>query len=423
MISTLIIADDSTGANASAILLAKAGLNCLSIIDYHDICSYEGYDVVAVSTDSRAVHFKEAYQRVYEISKKFVDSEILVINKRIDSTLRGNLGSELNAFKIAFPNKKIAIIPAFPNSKRYCVSGNVYVGDILLEQTDVAKDPKMPIHTSNVIELFKKQFDGQMAHISISELTQDDLLEKIKTLYHTNDAIVFDAKTNEDIQFISQQLAFLNLDLITVDPGPFTYYYTLELKKNIEKEENRYYYLVGSVTDTTFDQLCEIKNDSDFDYFFINPEHLLDHHFVNEIKLFIQQVKASNKKFILISTSDTSCRKVLDLHEIAKIEASNVDDISKKINEKLAFILSQVLENDKSVKGIFTSGGDVTLSFLKYTHAKAISLKKEVFPLCAHGKIVEGTYDGMNIITKGGMIGSSDAYQKIKTYIKENLFI
>lgn len=423
MISTLIIADDSTGANASAILLSQANLKCLSIIDYHDICSYNGYDVVAISTDSRAVSMQTAFDRVYEVSKNFASSEILVINKRIDSTLRGNLGSELNAFKKVFPNKKIAIIPAFPNSKRYCINGKVYVGDTLLEHTDVAKDPKMPIFTSGVIDLFKKQFDGTLAHISLENIYHDDFLNQIQSLYKTHDGIVFDAKTNEDIIHVSKILSTLNLDLITVDPGPFTYYYTLELNQLIEKKENRYYYLIGSVTDTTFSQLKEITHDNDFDYFYIDPELLLKSDAHQEVHTFVQHVKSSIKKFILISTTDPHHRKVLNLHEIAKKESSNVDDISKKINEKLAFILSNLLNDDQNVKGIFTSGGDVTLSFLKHTRAKAISLKKEVFPLCAHGRIVEGSFDGLDIITKGGMIGNDDAYTKIKNYIKENVFI
>jgi uncharacterized protein YgbK (DUF1537 family) len=423
MISTLIIADDSTGANASAILLNQAGYQSLSIIDYQDICSMEGYDVVAISTDSRAVSKNLAYQRVYDVCNKFKNQKVLVINKRVDSTLRGNLGAELNAFKDVFPRKKIAIVPAFPNSKRYCLDGKIYVGNTLLEFTDVAKDPKMPIFTSEAVTLFKKQFLGSIAHVSLDDIHNGELYSKIISLYDNYDAILFDAKTNEDIMLISKEIAKLKIDLITVDPGPFTYYYTNELQKNVKHKEHRYYYLIGSVTDTTFEQLKYAKNDSKFDFYFIDPELLLnDDASESAILKTLSSVKKSKKRFIMISTTDPEDRKILNLNEIAKLSSSNVDDISKKINNKLALLLSLVLDQDRHVKGVFTTGGDVTLSFLKENHAKAISLKKEVFPLCVYGKVVEGKYDGLNIITKGGMIGSEDAYIKIKNYIEENLF-
>lgn len=64
MLKTLIIADDSTGANASAILLTKMRLCAVSLIDYNKVNLNQNADVLAISTDSRAVEETEAYNRV-----------------------------------------------------------------------------------------------------------------------------------------------------------------------------------------------------------------------------------------------------------------------------------------------------------------------------------------------------------------------
>ncbi|MFA7076383.1 MAG: nucleotide-binding domain containing protein, partial [Candidatus Izemoplasmatales bacterium] len=59
--------------------------------------------------------------------------------------------------------------------------------------------------------------------------------------------------------------------------------------------------------------------------------------------------------------------------------------------------------------------------FLLNNDAKGIELIDEVMPLCVCGKVVEGRFNGLPIITKGGMIGSEDAYLLIGEYFEEEL--
>ena len=420
MLKTLIVADDSTGANASAILLNQLGFQSLSIIDYSDIPKHETFDCVAVSTDSRATTAENAYSRVETVLKHYKGKTIKVINKRVDSTLRGNLGAELNAIHEYFPNKKIAIIPAFPKSGRICKDGKVFVNGVLLEQTDVAKDPKMPLFSSDAKSLFLKQFKGKIANIYLKdlELPTDEFIDKVKKLYKDHQAIVFDAVENEHILQISRALVLTNEEFITVDPGPFTLYYTKAL---MEKDINpgRYYYVVGSVTDTTFKQLKTAYDQPFFHYIFLDAEKLLNEGTAKkETERVLKEALNSKHEFTIIATTDPENRKVLNLHDLAIERNSDVDAISKIINVRLAMLLSEVIEKAKDVKGIFTSGGDVTLSFLTHSGAKGIKLEKEVVPLCVYGKVVEGKFDSLNIITKGGMIGDENTYLTIKTFFE-----
>ena len=59
LVKTLIIADDSTGANASAILLKQLNFQTISLIDYQNARILDHYDAIAISTDSRAVSGKD----------------------------------------------------------------------------------------------------------------------------------------------------------------------------------------------------------------------------------------------------------------------------------------------------------------------------------------------------------------------------
>lgn len=421
MIKTLLVADDSTGANASAILLKQLNFTTISLIDYARDFPGLDYDAVAISTDSRAICAEEAHDRVELVLKGYTGNPPLVLNKRIDSTLRGNLGAELNAFWEIFPDRKIAIVPAFPKSGRVCLQGKVYVQGVLLENTDVAKDPKMPITTSDAKGLFSKQFKGTMASIFLDTVRQPDaLLEHTQRLYKNHDAIIFDAETNEDIEAIAEMLLDQGISLVTVDPGVFTYYYTRAVVNRREDMKNRFVFVVGSVVDTTYKQIVTASQDPEFEVITIDPAQLLQPDTaVIEKKRVFERFKATSKYFILLTTTDPSNRVVLDLFSLAKRDKCSVDDMSKRINDHLADLLHQILQYQPTIQGVFSSGGDTTLSFLTMSGASGIELQKEVIPLCVFGNIAGGTYDGLQIITKGGMIGAADTYVKIKTFFEE----
>ncbi|HHU28856.1 TPA: four-carbon acid sugar kinase family protein [bacterium] len=423
MLKTLIIADDSTGANASAILLTKMRLCAVSLIDYNKVNLNQNADVLAISTDSRAVEETEAYNRVSSVLSKVNENDFKVLNKRIDSTLRGNIGAELNAFKDRFPNLKIAIVPVFPSSKRVTVNGIMYVNGIKLEETDVAKDPKMPIHISNVTDIIMKQFKGSVANIYLYDVRDPSKLpELITKTYETNDAIIFDGETDADIRKICQALVKANIPVIATDPGPFTYFYTKEvLRKQNDKAKGRFVYLIGSVTDNTYKQLVAASKHEDFELHYINPNKLLEGDYEELTKKLVEKVKKSPKKVNILTTTDLNNPVILDLKAIGDKLNLSTDDVSKKINDALAIILTRVLDENKDVYAIFTSGGDTTLGFLNEVNAEGFKLFKQVMPLCVFGELVKGSYEGLKIITKGGMIGDENAFIEIKDFLEEEL--
>ena len=421
MLKTLIVADDNTGANASAILLNELNFSTLSLIDFKEAKVVEGYDGIAVGTDSRATDPDTAYQRVTRVLDAFTDENPIVLNKRVDSTLRGNLGSELNAFKDTFPNRKIAIVPSFPKSKRICKDGLLYVNDTLLENTDVAKDPKMPIHTSDVKALFEKQFNGTITNITREALTDEDtLLKTITKTYQTHDAVIFDALNDEDIDTIANTLIKSDLSIITVDPGVFTYAYTKAAVASLSTLKKRYVFMVGSVTDTTHTQIKNTQTDDDFLVVPLDPEAFIDPKSAQEATdKAIKAFEETKKPYVLYTTNAPGKRKILDLFRISREKDISVDEVSKDINKHLAHLIERLLDKHKDIGGLFTSGGDTTLSFLDHVRARGIHLKRQVMPLCVYGSIVGGPLEGTPIITKGGMIGGEDAFSDIKNFIEK----
>ena len=127
----LIIADDLTGAADTAARCRAAGFPTTIAVTPPEPPLPTG--VLAVNTDSRHLAPAAAAQRVQAVCAPLVTAAAarsdVVWYKKIDSTLRGNLGAELDAL-MALCRAPVAVIcPAFPAQGRGLEDGSlVYAG-------------------------------------------------------------------------------------------------------------------------------------------------------------------------------------------------------------------------------------------------------------------------------------------------------
>ena len=91
-----IIADDLTGASDSGVQLAKQGFKSTVLIDINDSIQTNS-DVLVIDTDSRAKPKEAAYKAALRAASLLSTQGYSHIYKKIDSTLRGNITTELDA--------------------------------------------------------------------------------------------------------------------------------------------------------------------------------------------------------------------------------------------------------------------------------------------------------------------------------------
>ena len=72
---------------------------------------------------------------------------------------------------------------------------------------------------------------------------------------------------------------------------------------------------------------------------------------------------------------------------------------------------------------MYTSGGDITVAVCGRFGTAGLRLAGEVLPLAAYGTFLQGPFDGVHIVTKGGSQGDAAAISTCITYLKEKLFI
>jgi uncharacterized protein YgbK (DUF1537 family) len=116
----VIVADDLTGAADSAARCRQAGLAAWVLLE--DAAWPERIQnpaAVAFSTDSRHLPPETAAARVTTLLTRLPARPAVRWYKKIDSTLRGNLGAELDAMLAWLGEETIAVIcPAFPAQQR-----------------------------------------------------------------------------------------------------------------------------------------------------------------------------------------------------------------------------------------------------------------------------------------------------------------
>jgi uncharacterized protein YgbK (DUF1537 family) len=202
-----------------------------------------------------------------------------------------------------------------------------------------------------------------------------------------------------------------DLNVVTVDPGPFTRSYLNEKYGSSTVEQGKKVFLsIGSVSKTTIGQIEHLLVSRNPDFVKVDPLKLIDDNQVDKeidrVISIIREKLEANKSNILGVSTTTREEEVLDLTALSEELKIDEEAISVKINKGLAKITEMALDISHSAIGaLYTSGGDVTMEVMKILEVEGIDIKDEVIPLAVYGRFIGGKYNNMPAITKGGLIG------------------
>ena len=421
----IVIADDLTGSNATCSLFKKIGLRAASILKLQGDINYD-VDVISYSTASRGLDKEEAYKKVSEAIKILKNKDVLVYNKRIDSTLRGNIGTEINAMLDNLEDDRIAVvIPSYPDSGRIVVNKTMLVNGVLLENSDAGKDPKTPIKTSCVESLIQKSIKYSSTYFTLSDIEQpiEEIVKKIQEAIKKSRVLIFDAVNNEDIIKISKAIIHSDINIVTVDPGPFTLYYSKELQKKNHLEK-KILMVIGSVTATTKKQIEYILQEEDIFLVKMKVEDFFEKETcLKEIERVISFIKKgiANYDLFLVTTSPIGDEKKADLQKLAENLNTTVEEISKIIANTLTETVVKILKETEKFEGVYSSGGDITIALLEKLKAIGVEIREEVIPLAAYGRLIGGDFPNLKLVSKGGMVGDEKTIKLCLHKIKNDI--
>lgn len=152
----LLLADDLTGALEVGARFEN------SVVCLHADCDPR---VLVLDMETRHLAPEAAAARVREFC---AGAHAEVIYKKTDSTLRGNIGSELGAL----PAGKIHYVPAYPAQGRTVRGGKLFVHGVPVHESAFAQDPTQPVTDNDVRAVLERQ-GAPLERIEIHDGTSD----------------------------------------------------------------------------------------------------------------------------------------------------------------------------------------------------------------------------------------------------------
>lgn len=411
MADILVVADDLTGANAAAAGFSRAGLRAVtaSAAQHAGVVAemVSRFDAVVATTDSRHAPAEVARERAAAVVRAGWPSR-LVCN-RIDTTLRGNIGATTEAVRdevAALSGRRVVVLcaPAHPAANRHTIGGTQLLDGRRLEETEVARDARSPMSTSDVVAILGQQAELECVVVPMATVVgaDDALVSTIRAAVDEGvEVVVADATTVEHLDRIAAAAVEATRDLdvvwVTSDPGPASLAMAQAL--GIERKSQGAPLLVvsGSATELTRDQLRRLAVDPQVS---VHRVPTLGDTAVPDLDATTALLgkalhDAGPKDLVVLAT-------VLDESDLRPVTAEEAEQIPLA----LARAVRRNLE-EHPVDGVFSTGGDVTAALLAELGSHGLEISDEVVPLAVAGSVVGGPWDGLPVVTKGGLVGDA----------------
>ena len=155
----VILADDLTGANDSAVAFASLGFRtATAVCEPPRHVESRAWEAIAVASMTRALPPEKAKEAGLRAAWASGAQAGDLVYKKVDSALRGAVGAELLSALEAFPwVRRILVAPAFPANGRITVGGIQRIGGVPVHLTEMARDPLNPVRTSHIAQLLEEQ--------------------------------------------------------------------------------------------------------------------------------------------------------------------------------------------------------------------------------------------------------------------------
>ena len=414
----VVIADDFTGACDVGVQFRKYGLRTVVITDAVLLPEFEGYEVVVIDSESRNETPSTAYNKVREIAKYLENAKL--IYKKIDSTLRGNVGVELDAVIDELGFKAVIVAPSFPAANRVTLNGIHFVNGVPLEKTEFARDPINPVKTSYIPDLIKEQSKKKVGLITLSKVRGriKSLKQTVKRLIERGyKIIVADAENTKDLRVIAK--AALDLEILPCGSAGLAESVSYWLTSNLTR---RVIVFSGSANNITLNQIQNAGKMKDIKVFKLAPLKILAEHgrYRNELNRLTKEIgTAFSAGKDVIVTSAESENDVLRIRQAIETLKVNRIEAAEKISSFIGEIASLIAEKFK-VAGVMIIGGDTAIKVMKGIKAYGIAIEGEISPGIPYGVLLDGKLNGIPVITKAGGFGQEDiiirAIGKLKSY-------
>lgn len=217
----LVLADDLTGALEAGAKFARHGITSLVTVDPGEQIPAipRNVSVLVIDTETRHACSHEAAHRISELARQAAAAGFSVTYKKTDSTLRGNIGSELSGLLEACPESDLLYVPSYPRMGRTVKDGVLYVYGHPVSTTEFGADALNPVAESSIPKLLQSSIRRPIIPVGKAMLKQAGE----KAVY------VCDAESDEDLHDLARLFVESSASNLAAGPAAFLHYLAQEM--------------------------------------------------------------------------------------------------------------------------------------------------------------------------------------------------
>lgn len=407
MVKLLIIADDFTGAEDTGVQLAKYGIVTFVTTDFTSCFQNLNQDaeVLVVDTESRHLPPEEAYRRVFAVVSQAKACGISNLYKKTDSTLRGNIGAEIQAVMDAWGEEPLLFLPAFPKMKRITRNGIQYVDGVPVKDSPFGNDPFTPVRFSSVSEIVTSQ-----SNVEVDLSNRQNLTEDLKKVDKKKIVLCIDAETDADFKEIASMLPKENGLLLAGCAGfaeqlpNLISFHREQRQEHIQAE--KILMVCGSLSAVSQNQIAVAEQSGISSLGLGSEQKLKDDYLKTEAgKQFVHDAAKQlqeEKRLILKSVRDEN-------------EAMYVKPGESRLHIRIASNMGKIvnaIHQNTPIDLLIVFGGDTIFGIVQALHCKGIMPQEEILPGIVYGKLFYEDKE-LRVITKAGGFGEAEDLVKV----------
>jgi uncharacterized protein YgbK (DUF1537 family) len=421
MLEIAVIADDLTGAADTGVQFCPYFPTTI-LTSYRNVSllsSSMDHDALSVYTNTRHMRADEARERLIVMSRELNQLHPNKIYKKVDSSLRGNIGAEVDAIVDEMSFDLSFIAPAFPDMGRSTLHDIHLIHGKPVAETELFRDPVTPVTESRLSQVVASQCLYEVGHVDLHFLDDDKTLhEEVQRLVSDGARhLVFDTTRNEHMDRIARIGLDSAMKILLVGSAGLARGLGNQLQPRPSTEgqeprrwpEGHHLMVCGTVSERTRTQIAALKETYPYEIIPLTPSILADASMRRAL------LKAAGLARHRLSQNDL----IIQVQSLKGSGSSPQGDLSTltahKIVEGLGGLVASIVRETKPAS-LFLSGGDTASAVLEAIDVTGIRLYEEIVPGVPYGELIGGLIEGLPVITKAGAFGERNTLVAVHEY-------
>jgi len=318
--------------------------------------------------------------------------------KKVDSTLRGNIGSETRALDRCYKPDLIVFAPAFPDLGRTTIDRIHCLNGTPVSKTELARDPKTPVRDDDIQKIMAEAFAGEkVIHVDLGTLRKGAFVSEGRRIF------CFDVASNGDLHALVKTVLALKKRVLWVGAAAL-----VDTLLGADAEAPPALAVVASLSSVTRGQV-HFAEKQGVTLVKVPLYAILEKETgPGEIARSAAALLQKGADVILLSSSTYSEEEYRKTEESARRAGLAAEEMSAFTQKTMGRIAAQILGEAK-ISGLFLSGGDTAMGCFESLGALGSNITGEIslgIPLMS---LIGGPYEGVKAATKAGAFGKEDA--------------